>query len=194
MVICEVLVKKDDNLKEMCRVGWEQQVCPTPPTPVETARLIFPGQPTTNLSDPRFSHMLPGFSQQLQEDWGKGILRYFLQQWYLEVWICFIFVSKSRTEIVSELNSIFHISGVAKFCRLKFGRTDLSDICGSTITPESYEISLPRCRWLSTHPPSTQMSRLGMTSWSQRRRDGSCVNKMEKVCSKSSKSNKGVQL
>ena len=115
MVICEVLVKKDDNLKEMCRVGWEQQVCPTPPTPVETARLIFPGQPTTNLSDPRFSHMLSAFSQQLQEDWGKGILRYFLQQWYLEVWICFIFVSKSRTEIVSELNSIFHISGVAKF-------------------------------------------------------------------------------
>ena len=115
MVICEVLVKKDDNLKEMCRVGWDQQVCPTPPTPVETARLIFPGQPTTNLSDPRFSHMLSGFSQQLQEDWGKGILRYFLQQWYLEVWICFIFVSKSRTEIVSELNSIFHISGVAKF-------------------------------------------------------------------------------
>ena len=62
MVICEVLVKKDDNLKEMCRVGWEQQVCPTPPTPVETARLIFPGQPTTNLSDPRFSHMLSAFS------------------------------------------------------------------------------------------------------------------------------------
>ena len=109
------LVKKDDNLKEMCSRGWEQQVCPTPPTPVETARLIFPGQPTTNLSDPRFSHMLSGFSQQLQEDWGKGLLRYFLQQWYLEVWICFIFVSKSRTEIVSELNSIFHISGVAKF-------------------------------------------------------------------------------
>ena len=38
----------------------------------------------------------------------------------------------------SHLNSILHISGVAKFCRLKFGRTDLSDICGSTITPETH--------------------------------------------------------
>ena len=67
--------------------------------------------------------------------------------------ICNFWLCQNVERKQSLLNSIFYISGVAKFCRLKFGRIDLSDICGSTISPESLW-KLTSALLLTFHPPA----------------------------------------
>ena len=74
-------------------------------------------------------------------------------------------MSKCGAEAVSSEFNILHIR-----CRQILSPEIWSDWSFWYLRLHDYpRNSLPRCCWLSTHPPSTQMSRLGMTSWSQRR-------------------------
>ena len=179
------------------RRGWrlEANVQPRVTTaagvpPPRFRRLGWYFQPT-NLSNPGFSHVLSGFSQQIQVVWGKGCKNFkkiFILSKRYFIFVIFDCAKMWSGSSIVEFN-ILHIR-----CRQILSPEIWSDWSFWYLRLHDYpRISLPRCCWLSTHPPSTQMSRLGMTSWSQRR-CGSCVNKMEKVCTKSSKSNKGATL